>query len=90
MYKIRIKMPKEYREMLDSLLRQLEDNTVAYTGNNGLIRSFSMQMKQATRNGHVLFSWNRKWHKSVVSLAPNIKVKKIKHGVEIIEMDDNK
>ena len=90
MYKIRVKVPKEYRNMLDNMIDQLETNNVAYTGNNGLIRSFSMQTKKARKNGHLLFSWNKLWKKSVVSSAPNIKVKKIKYGLEIIEMEDNK
>ena len=85
MYKVRIKISKEYRSMLDNMLKQLEENNVAYTGNGGFVRSFSIQAEQPRKKGHILFSHNSRWRKSVVSLAPNVKLKKAKCGFEIVE-----
>jgi len=87
MYKVRMKISKEYRGMLDNMLKQLEKDNVAYTGNSGMVRSFSIQAKQARKKGHLLFSWNKIWRKSVISVAPNIKLKKSKHGFDIIETE---
>jgi len=90
MYKVRLKIPKEYRNMMENLVSRLEKDNVAYCGNNGLIRSFSIQAKQPRKKGHILFSWNKAWKKSVVSLAPGIKIKKNKYGIEIIENKETK
>jgi len=85
MYKVHIKVPKEYRPMLDNMLKQLEKNNVSYTGNLGFITAFSMNSSKPRKKGHLLFSYNKKWRKSVVSLAPNVKLKKTKYGFDIIE-----
>ena len=90
MYKLKVKVPKEYRKKFNELLEQLEKNNVVYTSNNGLIKSFSMQVRKAKKNGHLFFSWNREWHKSVISLAPDICIKKTKYGIEFIESTDNR
>jgi len=90
MYKVRLKIPKEYRSMMEHLVTKLEKDNVAYCGNNGLIRSFSIQAKQPRKKGHILFSWNKRWRKSVVTLAPDIKIKKDKYGFIVIENKRNK
>ena len=90
MYRLNIKVPKEYRDKFWELIEQLQKHNVAYTANNGLIKSFSVQVKKAKKNGHLFFSWNREWHKSVVSLAPDIRIKKTKYGIEFIESIDNR
>ena len=88
MYKVRLKIPKEYRDMMENLVVKLEKNNVAYCGNNGLIRSFSIQAQQPRKKGHILFSWNKCWKKSVVTLAPDIKIKKSKFGFDVFEGED--
>jgi len=90
MYKVRLKIPKEYREMMENLVVRLEKNNVAYSGNNGLIRSFAIQAKQPKNKGHLLFSWNKKWRKSVVTVAPDIKIKRSKNGFEVFETKHKK
>jgi len=89
MYKVKLRVPKEYRIMLDNMLKQLQKDNVAYTGNKGFIRSFSIQSRQPRKKGHILFSYNKQWRKSVVSLAPNIKLEKTRNGYVVIETKKN-
>ena len=62
------------------ILKRLERDNVAYSGHSGAIRSLSILCKEPRIRGYILFSWNKLWKRSVITLSPDLLIKEPDKG----------